>query len=193
MKINEVEALVHITKKNIRFYEEQGLLSPKRNSENGYRDYSEADVKILQQIKLLRKLGVPIEEIREMEQWKDSKINDAKVRLAYEVTKIIHGEEEAEKAKSVAESLFGGSGISENMATTNVGDSLVDDEIGLLDMMLLAKLIPSKGEGRRLVQQGGVFIDDVKVDAFDKKITKAELEKGIVLRKGKKTFHRFVL
>ncbi len=66
MKINEVESLVHITKKNIRFYEEQGLLSPKRNSENGYREYSEEDVKILQQIKLLRKLGVPIEEIRQM-------------------------------------------------------------------------------------------------------------------------------
>ena len=66
MKINEVESLVHITKKNIRFYEEQGLLSPKRNSENGYRDYSEKDVKTLQQIKILRKLGVPIEEIRQM-------------------------------------------------------------------------------------------------------------------------------
>lgn len=66
MKINEVEALVNITKKNIRFYEEQGLLNPKRNSENGYRDYSEEDVKILQQIKLLRKLGVSIEEIRQM-------------------------------------------------------------------------------------------------------------------------------
>lgn len=66
MKINEVEALVHITKKNIRFYEEQGLLSPKRNSDNGYRDYSDDDVKILQQIKLLRKLGVSIEEIRQM-------------------------------------------------------------------------------------------------------------------------------
>lgn len=66
MKINEVESLVNITKKNIRFYEEQGLLNPKRNSENGYRDYSEEDVKILQQIKLLRKLGVSIEEIRQM-------------------------------------------------------------------------------------------------------------------------------
>ena len=66
MKINEVEALVNITKKNIRFYEEQGLLNPKRNSENGYRDYSEEDVKILRQIKLLRKLGVSIEEIRQM-------------------------------------------------------------------------------------------------------------------------------
>ncbi len=66
MKINEVEALVNITKKNIRFYEEQGLLNPKRNSENGYRDYSEEDIKILQQIKLLRKLGVSIEEIRQM-------------------------------------------------------------------------------------------------------------------------------
>lgn len=66
MKINEVEAIVNITKKNIRFYEDQGLLSPRRNSENGYRDYSEKEVQILQQIKLLRKLGVPIEEIRQM-------------------------------------------------------------------------------------------------------------------------------
>ena len=153
------------------------------------RNVGDADV-----IKCLKLLTfVPIEEIREMEQWKDSKINDAKVRLAYEVTKIIHGEEEADKAKSVAESLFGGNGVSENMATTQVGDLLVDGEIGILDMMLSAKLIPSKGEGRRLVQQGGVFIDDVKVDAFDKKIAKSELEKGIVLRKGKKTFHRFTL
>ena len=153
------------------------------------RNVGDADV-----IKCLKLLTfVPIEEIREMEQWKDSKINDAKVRLAYEVTKIIHGEEEADKAKSVAESLFGGNGISEDMATTQVGDLLVDGEIGLLDMMLSAKLIPSKGEGRRLVQQGGVFIDDVKVEAFDKKISKEELEKGIVLRKGKKTFHRFTI
>ena len=153
------------------------------------RNVGDADV-----IKCLKLLTfVPIEEINEMAEWKDSKINDAKVRLAYEVTKIIHGPEEADKAKSVAESLFGGSGVSDNMATTQVSDALVDDEIGLLDMMLLAKLIPSKGEGRRLVQQGGVFIDDVKVESFDKKITKADLEKGIVLRKGKKTFHRFTL
>ena len=150
-----------------------------------------ADADVIKCLKLLT--FVPIEEIHEMETWKDSKINEAKVRLAYEVTKIIHGQEEADKAKSVAESLFGGSGMSENMATTNVADSLVDGEIAILDMMMLAKLIPSKGEGRRLIQQGGVFIDDVKVEAFDKKITKAELEKGFVLRKGKKTFHRFTL
>ena len=67
MKINEVEALVGITKKNIRFYEEQGLLAPKRNSENGYRDYGEAEVTVLRQIKLMRKLGVPLEEIRRMQ------------------------------------------------------------------------------------------------------------------------------
>ena len=68
MKINEVEALVGITKKNIRFYEKEGLLSPGRNSDNGYRDYGEAEVQILRRIKLLRKLGLPLEEIRQMEQ-----------------------------------------------------------------------------------------------------------------------------
>ena len=130
--------------------------------------------------------------IREMEQWKDNKINEAKVRLAYEVTKIVHGQEEADKAKGVAESLFSGTGSSENMATTNVPDSaLTDGEISVIDLMLLAKLIPSKGEGRRLIQQGGVFIDDMRVESIDQKISDRALVSGVILRKGKKVFHRF--
>lgn len=149
-----------------------------------------ADADVIKCLKLLT--FVPIEEIREMEQWKDNKINEAKVRLAYEVTKIVHGQEEADKAKGVAESLFSGTGSSENMATTNVPDSaLTDGEISVIDLMLLAKLIPSKGEGRRLIQQGGVFIDDMRVESIDQKISDRALVSGVTLRKGKKVFHRF--
>ena len=149
-----------------------------------------ADADVIKCLKLLT--FVPIEEIREMEQWKDNKINEAKVRLAYEVTKIVHGQEEADKAKGVAESLFSGTGSSENMATTNVPDSaLTDGEISVIDLMLLAKLIPSKGEGRRLIQQGGVFIDDMRVESIDQKISDRALVSGVILRKGKEVFHRF--
>ena len=149
-----------------------------------------ADADVIKCLKLLT--FVPIEEIREMEQWKDNKINEAKVRLAYEVTKIVHGQEEADKAKGVAESLFSGTGSSENMATTNVPDSaLTDGEISVIDLMLLAKLIPSKGEGRRLIQQGGVFIEDMRVESIDQKISDRALVSGVILRKGKKVFHRF--
>ncbi|MFR1519142.1 MAG: tyrosine--tRNA ligase [Clostridia bacterium] len=149
-----------------------------------------ADADVIKCLKLLT--FVPIEEIREMERWTDSKINEAKVRLAYEVTKIVHGQAEADKAKEVAESLFGGSGSSENMATTQVPDTAFSDgAISVIDLMLLAGLIPSKGEGRRLIQQGGVFIEDEKVESIDQKITEERLASGVVLRKGKKVFHRF--
>lgn len=149
-----------------------------------------ADADVIKCLKLLT--FVPIEEIREMEQWKDSKINEAKVRLAYEVTKIVHGEAEAEKAKGVAQSLFGGDGSAADLAATAVPVSaLTDGAISVIDMMLLAKLIPSKGEGRRLIQQGGVFLEDRKVDSIDHKVTEAELSAGVILRKGKKVFHRF--
>ncbi len=154
------------------------------------RNVGDADV-----IKCLKLLTfVPIEEIREMEQWKDNKINEAKVRLAYEVTKIVHGQEEAEKAKEVAESLFGGAGSSANMATTTVSDAdLADGSVSVIDLMLLAKLIPSKGEGRRLIQQGGVFVNDEKVTAFDQRISEEALSgEGVIIRKGKKVFHKFV-
>lgn len=151
-----------------------------------------ADADVIKCLKLLT--FVPIAEIREMEEWKDSRVNDAKVRLAYEVTKIVHGQEEADKAKEVAESLFGGAGSSEHMAATTITDAdLSSGAISVIDMMLLAKLIPSKGEGRRLIQQGGVFLNDVKVEAIDQSVEAAALSgDGVILRKGKKVFHRFV-
>ena len=144
-------------------------------------------------IKCLKLLTfVPIEEIREMEKWEGSKLNDAKVRLAYEVTKMIHGVEAADKAKATAEALFSGAADSEHMNTTQIpADLITADGVNLLEAMLLAKIIPSKGEGRRLIQQGGVFLDNEKITDFNANIPLAALENGAVVRKGKKTFHKF--
>ena len=149
-----------------------------------------ADADVIKCLKLLT--FVPIEEIREMEKWEGSKLNDAKVRLAYEVTKMIHGVEAADKAKATAEALFSGAADSEHMNTTQIpADLITADGVNLLEAMLLAKIIPSKGEGRRLIQQGGVFLDNEKITDFNANIPLAALENGAVVRKGKKTFHKF--
>ncbi|MBE7056592.1 MAG: tyrosine--tRNA ligase [Ruminococcaceae bacterium] len=150
-----------------------------------------ADADVIKCLKLLT--FVPIEEIREMETWKDAKINEAKVRLAYEVTKIIHGEEEADKAKAAAEALFAGGADNSNMPSTEVtADMLTDGSAQLLDLMVAAKMIPSKGEGRRLIQQGGVSVNDEKVTDVNMAITADMLTgDGIIVKKGKKAFHKF--
>ncbi len=152
------------------------------------RNVGDADV-----IKCLKLLTfVPIEEIREMEKWEGSRLNEAKIRLAYEVTKIVHGAEAADKAKATAEALFGGNQDAEHMATTSIpADMIVNGGVGLLDALVLAKVIPSKGEGRRLIQQGGIFVDNVKIEDVNAVLTNEMLDAGTVVRKGKKTFHRF--
>ena len=134
----------------------------------------------------------PLEEIREMEKLEGSEINQAKVRLAYEVTKMVHGEEEAEKAKSAAESLFGGSKDSDSIPSTEIDESfLTDGSLPILDALLESGLIPSKAEGRRLIKQGGVYVNDEKVPNFDYAIPTEQLEgDGVLIRKGKKTYHR---
>ncbi len=149
-----------------------------------------ADADVIKCLKLLT--FVPIEEIREMEKWEGSKLNEATIRLAYEVTKMIHGAEAADKARATAEALFGGGADSEHMNTTQIpAELLTADGVNILEAMLLAKIIPSKGEGRRLIQQGGVFLDNEKVTDFNANIPLAALENGAVVRKGKKTFHKF--
>ncbi len=152
------------------------------------RNVDDADV-----IKCLKMLTfVPLEEIREMEKLEGSEINQAKVRLAYEVTKMVHGEEEAEKAKSAAESLFGGSKDSDSIPSTEIDESfLTDGSLPILDALLESGLIPSKAEGRRLIKQGGVYVNDEKVPNFDYAIPTEQLEgDGVLIRKGKKTYHR---
>ena len=142
-----------------------------------------ADADVLKCIKMLTFL--PLEEIREMEKWEGSQLNKAKEILAFELTKLVHGEEEANKALEAARAVFGGSGSSENMPTVE----LDAPEIGILDALVAAKLAPSKGEARRLVQQGGVSVDDVKISDVMHTVTIGE---GVVLKRGKKQFVKLV-
>ncbi len=152
-----------------------------------WRNVDDADV-----LRLMKMVTfVPMEEIREMEKWEGAELNKAKVRLAYEITKLVHGEEEANKAKATAEGIFGG-GAGGEMPTTELALSEVADEMGLLDIMLASKLIPSKGEGRRLIQQGGVSVDDEKVADPNMTVSKEKLTAGIVIKKGKKVYHKVI-
>jgi len=152
-----------------------------------WRNVDDADV-----VRLIKMITfVPMEEIYEMEKWEGADLNKAKVRLAYEVTKLVHGEAEAEKAKATAEGIFGGASGGE-MPTTEIAMADLADETQLLDLMITAKLIPSKGEGRRLIQQGGVSVDDVKITEPNYAVAKDALANGIVVKKGKKVFHKII-
>ncbi len=156
-----------------------------------WRNVGDSDV-----LKCLRMLTfLPLEQIDEMDRWEGEKLNEAKEILAFELTKMVHGEAEAQKAQEGARALFGAGKNTENMPTTELSESdLTDGKIGILDLMLKAGLIPSKGEGRRLVQQGGVSVNDEKVTDIAKEFSAAELSGDqFILRKGKKVFHKIVL
>ncbi len=137
---------------------------------------------------------IPMDEIREYEKLEGSQLNKVKEVLAYEVTKLVHGEEEAAKAQQAAQAIFAGVGNDENMPSAQITEAEIGDGIGVLDLLLKAGLIPSKGEGRRLVQQGGVSLDGEKVTAIDAVITKDNFKDGkIVAKKGKKSFLKIEL
>ena len=155
-----------------------------------WRNVDDADV-----IKCMKMLTfVSLEEIREYEKYEGSQLNEVKERLGFELTKMIHGEEEAVKAQNAARAIFGAGADNENMPTTTLTDAdLTDGEIGLLDLMSKGGLIASNGEGRRLVQQGGVSVDGEKVTNPAMKITKDALANGVVVKKGKKVFHKFTV
>lgn len=155
-----------------------------------WRNVDDADV-----IKCLKLLTfVPMSEIEKMAQWKDAQINEAKKILAYEVTKIVHGESEAQKAKEAAEALFGKGGSKENIPTVMISRDLIGQGIRIIDLLASTGLVPSKGEGRRLIQQGGLSINDNRVDSVDLMITESDFsDNEIMVRKGKKSFHRVVL
>ena len=156
-----------------------------------WRNVDDSDV--LKCIKMLTFL--PLDEIEKMEIWEGSQLNRAKEILAFELTQMVHGAEEAQKAQEAARALFGSGANSENMPTTEItAADLTDGAINILDLMQKAGLIASKGEGRRLVQQGGVSVDDVKVTDIAKTCTAADFEKGhVIIKKGKKVFHKVVL
>ncbi len=146
-------------------------------------------------IKCLRMLTfLPLEQIDEMAGWKDSQLNKAKEVLAFELTRMVHGEEEANKAQEGARALFSAGGNTANMPTTQLAESdLTDGQIGILDMLVKTGLASSKGEGRRLVQQGGVTVNEEKVADISASFAESQLNEGLVIKKGKKVFHKAVL
>ncbi len=151
-----------------------------------WRNVDDADV-----MKCIRMLTfIPIEEIEEIDQWADERINEKKELLAYELTALVHGEEEAKKAKEVSHSLFSGGGDDANMPTTELE---ADADMSILDLMVACGLATSKGEARRLVQQGGVSVDGEKITAIDYCVTLDALNSGVKIRKGKKVFHKAIL
>ncbi|MGN1059461.1 MAG: tyrosine--tRNA ligase [Clostridia bacterium] len=133
---------------------------------------------------------VPMEEINRLAQLKGQELNEAKRILAFEVTKLVHGEAEAQKAMETAEGLFGGRGSVDTMPTTEI--TLNEESYGLLDVMQTAGLIASKGEGRRLIEQGGVSVDDERVSDVTCRLTAEALRQGVVIKKGKKVYHRII-
>lgn len=137
---------------------------------------------------------LPMDEVRELSALKDNKINHAKEVLAYELTKIVHGEEEAKKAQTAARSLFGGSGAGGSVPTTEISKADFGDGIGIIEALEKTKLSPSRGESRRLIQQGGIKVADKKVETIDYVITEDVFaDNEVLIQKGKKSFHRIKL
>ena len=167
-------------------------LDPKKTSPYDFYQYwrNVGDSDVLKCIRMLTFL--PLEQIDEMDKWEGSQLNRAKEILAYELTALVHGEEEAKKAEESAKALFGAGGDSANMPTSVLTDADFENgSINVLSMLVTTGLCPSRGEARRLVQQGGVTIDDVKVASIDESLARERFEdEGIIVRKGKKVFHR---
>ena len=128
-----------------------------------------------------------------MDNWADNRINEKKEVLAFELTKLVHGEEEAVKAREASHALFSGVGDDSNMPTTEIEVAEAENGIAIMDLMMICKLTASKGEARRLIQQGGVSVDGEKVNSIDLVITKEQLTEGVKIKKGKKVFHKAVI
>ena len=164
-------------------------LDPEKTSPYDFFQYwrNVADADVIKCLKLLT--FVPIEEIEEMEKTMEgAAFNKAKELLAFELTKMIHGEEEANKALAAAKSLFGGSGVSADMPTDEIpAEMFADNKIGILDLLTAAKLAPSKREARNLIAGGGIMVDDVKIDDPNAQI---EITDFVVVKKGKKIIHK---
>ena len=156
-----------------------------------WRNVDDADV-----INCMKMLTfIPLDEIAEYEKLEGSALNQAKEKLAFEVTKLIHGAEEAQKAQSAAKALFSSSADAEHMPTTVLKpEQFTDDTITVIDILVAASLAKSKGEARRLIEQGGITVDDGRVTNLGAAVSKADFAKGHVLvKKGKKVFHKIVL
>ena len=167
-------------------------LDPKKTSPYDFYQYwrNVADADVLKCLRMLTFL--PLEQIDEMDKWEGSQLNKAKEILAYELTALVHGEEEAKKADTAAKSLFAGGAKGGSVPTTEITKDELGEGLQIIEVLEKCKLIPSRGEGRRLVQQGGVRVNEEKVTDIGTVIT-AEMcdEDGIIMiQKGKKTFHQ---
>lgn len=137
---------------------------------------------------------IPMDEVRRLGSLPGNKINEAKTVLAFEITKLVHGEEEATKAKNAADALFGTGGDMDLVPTTELELEQLDEGINIIDLLMLTELIPSKGEGRRLINQGGLLLNEEKVENIDRRVTFDDLEdRALILKKGKKTYHRVLI
>ncbi|MDO5444500.1 MAG: tyrosine--tRNA ligase [Eubacteriales bacterium] len=151
-----------------------------------WRNVEDADV-----LKCIRMLTfLPLEQIDEMDKWEGSQLNQAKEILAYELTSLVHGEDEAKKAQDGAKALFGGSGNSENMPTCELS---ADDGKDIISILVKTGLCSSNGDARRNIQQGGVTANDEKVNDIKKEFTEEELKAGVIVKRGKKNFYKVIL
>ena len=169
-------------------------LDPNKTSPYDFYQYwrNVGDADVLKCIRMLTFL--PLEQIDEMDKWEGSQLNRAKEILAYELTALVHGEEEAKKAENAAKALFGAGGDSANMPTTVLADADFENGgINILSLLVATGLCPSRGEARRLVQQGGIVVDEKKVESIDESIPQEKFSgEGVIIRKGKKVFHKAV-
>ena len=167
-------------------------LDPNKTSPYDFYQYwrNVGDADVLKCIRMLTFL--PLEQIDEMDKWEGSQLNRAKEILAYELTALVHGEEEAKKAENAAKALFGAGGDSANMPTTVLADADFENGgINILSLLVATGLCPSRGEARRLVQQGGIVVDEKKVESIDESIPQEKFTgDGVIIRKGKKVFHK---
>ena len=168
-------------------------LDPKKTSPYDFFQYwrNVDDSDVMKCIRMLTFL--PLEQINEMDRWEGADLNRAKEILAYELTKMVHGTEEADRALETSKKVFAQGGVSDDMPTTTLSaDDFTDGRITVIDMLVKSRLAPSKGEARRLIQQGGIMVGDAKVDAITAALETAEFADGVILKKGKKVYHRFV-
>ena len=169
-------------------------LDPEKTSPYEFYQYwrNIADADVEKCLSLLTFL--PMDEVRRLSALQDEKINEAKEVLAYEVTKLIHSEEDAIKAQETARAVFGGGGIDENMPSTEIALSEIQDSMTIIELLQKASLIASKSEGKRLIEQGGVSVNGEKVTSMDTLISEEDFSEGsLVIKKGKKIYHRIVL
>lgn len=169
-------------------------LDPEKTSPFEFYQYwrNVGDADVMKCIKMLTFL--PMDKIAEMEKWEDSRINEKKEILAYELTELVHGKEEADKAQKSARDIFSGSGDSENMPTAEIGaEDLFEDKIGIVKLVVKCGFAPSNSEAKRLIQQNGITVNGTGINVLDKTFTASELKEGLIVCKGKKHFKKAIL